>query len=190
MWYYEKKLQYPVNIKRCDLKMAKVLAAQLGGPDGELAASLRYMSQRYIMPTGKTKGLLTDISTEELAHVEMISAMMFQLMEGATPAQLQEAGLAGYYTQHGRAVYPSDANGVPFTAAYFQSTGDPLTNLYENMAAEQKARTTYENLMTQTDDPDVLDPLRFLRQREVIHFQRFGEALDDINFLSGIKKVH
>ncbi len=190
MWYYEKKLQYPVNIKRCDLRMAKVLAAQLGGPDGELAASLRYMSQRYIMPTGKTKGLLTDISTEELAHVEIISSMMFQLMEGATPAQLQEAGLAGYYTQHGRSVFPADANGVPFTSAYFQSMEDPITNLHENMAAEQKARTTYENLMNQTDDPDILDPLRFLRQREVIHFQRFGEALDDIHFLNGMKKVH
>ncbi len=190
MWYYEKKLQYPIHIKRCDLKMAKVLAAQLGGPDGELCASLRYMSQRYTMPTGKIKGLLTDIATEELAHVEMISTMMYQLMEGATPKQLQEAGLAGYFTQHGRAVFPADANGVPFTAAYFQSMDDPVTNLHEDMAAEQKARTTYEHLMMQTDDPDLLEPLRFLRQREVIHFQRFGEALDEVNFHNGMKKVH
>lgn len=190
MWYYEKKLQYPVNIKRCDLRMAKVIAAQLGGPDGELAASLRYMSQRYLMPTGKTKGLLTDISTEELAHVEVISAMLYQLMDGATPAQMEEAGLAGYFTQHGRAIYPADANGVPFTSAYFQSMEDAITNLHEDMAAEQKARTTYEQLMKQTDDPDVLDPLRFLRQREVIHFQRFGEALNDVHFLKGMKKVY
>ena len=120
MWSYEKKLQYPVHIKKCDLRMAKVIMAQLGGPDGELAASLRYMSQRYLMPSGKTKGLLTDISTEELAHVEMISAMLVQLMDGATSSQLQEAGLSGYYTQHGKAIYPSDANGIPFSAAYFQ----------------------------------------------------------------------
>ena len=190
MWYYEKKLEYPICIRRCDLKMAKVLAAQLGGPNGELAASLRYMSQRYIMPTGKTKGLLTDIATEELAHVEMISTMMYQLMEGATPAQLQEAGLAGYYTQNGRSIYTADANGVPFTAAYFASMDDPVTNLYENMAAEQKARTTYEHLMNQTDDPDLLDPLKFLRQTEVIHFQRFGEALNDVNFLRDSKRIY
>ena len=176
MWYYEKKLQYPVCIKRCNLPMAKVIISQLGGPDGELSAALRYISQRYGMPTGRSKGLLTDIGTEELAHVEMISTMLFQMMDGATPAQLRDAGLSGYYTQHGTAVYPADANGVPFTAAYFQSTDDPITNLQEDMAAEQKARTTYEHLMNQTDDPDILEPLRFLRQREVIHFQRFGEA--------------
>ena len=189
MWYYEKKLQYPVNIKKCDLRMAKVVMAQLGGPDGELAASLRYMSQRYLMPTGKSKALLTDISTEELAHVEMISAMLVQLMDGATQGQLQEAGLAGYYTQHGKAIYPADVNGVPFTSAYFQSMEDAITNLHEDMAAEQKARTTYEQLMKQTDDPDVLEPLRFLRQREVIHYQRFGEALNDVSFIKEHKKL-
>ena len=189
MWYYEKKLQYPVHIKKCDLRMAKVIMAQLGGPDGELAASLRYMSQRYLMPSGKIKGLLTDISTEELAHVEMISAMLVQLMDGATSSQLQEAGLSGYYTQHGKAIYPSDANGIPFSAAYFQSMEDAITNLHEDMAAEQKARTTYEQLMKQTDDPDILEPLRFLRQREVVHYQRFGEALNDINFLKDRQKM-
>lgn len=190
MWYYEKKLQYPVCIKRCNLPMAKVIMAQLGGPDGELAASLRYMSQRYIMPGGKTKGLLTDIATEELAHVELISAMLYQLMDGATPAQLRDAGLSGYYTQHGITVYPADANGVPFTTAYLQSTDDPITNLHEDMAAEEKARTVYEHLMNQTDDPDIIEPLKFLRQREVIHFQRFGEALNDVQFMKTMKKYH
>ena len=190
MWYYEKKLQYPINIRKGDLNMAKFVAAQLGGPDGELAASLRYMSQRYAMPTSKTKGLLTDISTEELAHVEMISTMMFQLMQDATMDEIIAAGLGGYYTQHGRAVFPADANGVPFTSAYFQSMDDPVTNLHEDMAAEQKARTTYEHLMNLTDDCDVIDPLRFLRQREVVHFQRFGEALNDVNLNKSIKKCH
>ena len=176
MFVYEKKLQYPVRIQNVNPQLAAIVISQYGGPDGELSAALRYISQRYSMPTGRSKGLLTDLGTEELAHVEMISTMLFQMMDGATPAQLRDAGLSGYYTQHGTAVYPADANGVPFTAAYFQSTDDPITNLQEDMAAEQKARTTYEHLMNQTDDPDILEPLRFLRQREVIHFQRFGEA--------------
>ena len=190
MWYYEKKLQYPVNIKKCDLRMAKLIAAQLGGPDGELGAALRYLNQRYSMPTSKTKGLFTDIGTEELAHVEMISTMMFQLMQDASISDIEKAGLSAYYTQHGRAVYPVDASGVPFTAAYFQSVEDAVTNLHENMAAEQKARVTYERLMQLADDPDIIEPLKFLRQREVVHFQRFGEALDAVNFHSSCKKVH
>lgn len=190
MWFYEKKLQHPICIKRCNPAMAKVIIAQLGGPDGELGASLRYLSQRYTMPTGKCKGLLTDIGTEELAHVEMISTMLYQLMDGATPAQMRDAGLSGYYTQHGTAVYPADANGIPFTTAYLQSVSDPITNLHEDMAAEQKARTTYEQLMNQTDDPDIIEPLQFLRQREVIHFQRFGEALNDVQFAQSMKKYH
>ncbi len=139
MWYYDKKLQHPVNIKKGDLRMAKCIAAQLGGPDGELGASLRYLSQRYSMPTGKTRALFTDIGTEELAHVEMISTMMYQLMKDASIDDIIAAGLAPYYTQHGTAVYPADANGIPFTAAYFQSQGDPITNIYENMAADAAA---------------------------------------------------
>jgi spore coat protein JC len=190
MWYYEKKLEYPVNIRRCNLPMAKVVLAQLGGPDGELGAALRYLSQRYIMPGGKTKGLFTDIGTEELSHVELISTMLYQMMEGATPAQLREAGLSAYYTEHGNTVYPSDASGIPFTAASLQSTDDPVTNLQENLAAEQKARTAYEHLMNQTEDPDILAPLQFLREREVIHFQRFGEALNDVQFRQSMKKYH
>ena len=129
MWYYDKKLQHPVNIKKGDLRMAKCIAAQLGGPDGELGASLRYLSQRYSMPTGKTRALFTDIGTEELAHVEMISTMMYQLMKDASIDDIIAAGLAPDHTQHGTAVYPADANGIPFTAAYFQSQGDPITNI-------------------------------------------------------------
>ena len=139
MWYYDKKLQHPVNIKKGDLRMAKCIAAQLGGPDGELGASLRYLSQRYSMPTGKTRALFTDIGTEELAHVEMISTMMYQLMKDASIDDIIAAGLAPYYTQHGTAVYPADANAIPLTAAYFQSQGDPITNIYEKMAADAAA---------------------------------------------------
>ncbi|NLP46646.1 MAG: manganese catalase family protein [Epulopiscium sp.] len=182
MWIYEKKLQYPVNIKQKDLQMAKFLLAQYGGPDGELSAGLRYLTQRYTMPTGKSKALLTDIGTEELAHVEIIATMVHQLVRDASPEELRKAGLGGYYTQHDHALYWSDANGVPWTASYVQSQGDPIADLHEDLAAEQKARATYERLMSLTDDPDVIDPLRFLRQREVIHFQRFGEALDDVQF--------
>ncbi|KEI80587.1 manganese catalase family protein [Clostridium botulinum] len=180
MWIYEKKLEYPVNLKSKDLGMAKFLMAQYGGPDGELSASLRYLSQRYTMPTSKTKGLLTDIGTEELAHVEIIATMVYQIIENASPKELREAGLGSYYTEHGNAIYPADANGVPWTAAYIQSMGDPITDLHEDMAAEQKARTTYEHLMNLTDDHDIKDVLAFLRQREVVHFQRFGEALMNV----------
>ena len=188
MWLYEKKLEHPVKIKCKDLKMAKCLMAQYGGPDGELGAALRYLSQRYTMPTGKTKGLLTDIGTEELAHVEMIAAMIYQLTKNATPDEFKEAGLGGHFTEHDGAIYPADANGVPWTAAYIQSIGDPIADLTEDMAAEQKARTTYEHLLKLTDDPDVKDPLKFLWAREVIHFQRFGEALVDVQELLQNKK--
>lgn len=182
MWIYEKKLQYPVNIKKKDLQMAKFMLTQYGGPDGELSAALRYLTQRYTMPTGKSKALLTDIGTEELAHVEIIATMVYQLIRDATPEELKKAGLGGYYAQHDNALYWNDANGVPWTAAYVQSQGDPVADLHEDLAAEQKARATYERLIHLTDDPDVIDPLRFLRQREVIHFQRFGEALNDVQF--------
>jgi spore coat protein JC len=180
MWIYEKKLQHPVDIKTKDLKMANFLIAQYGGPDGELSAALRYQTQRYSMPTGKSKAICTDIGTEEMAHLEIIATMIYQLTRDASPEELREAGLGGYYTQHGKALYYADANGVPWTAAYIQSTGDPITDLHEDMAAEQKARTTYEHLMKLTDAPDIIKPLKFLWQREVVHFQRFGEALVDV----------
>ena len=168
MWKYVKSLEYPVNIKKKDIRMAKYLVTQYGGANGELAAAFRYLNQRYTMPDDKGKALLTDIGTEELAHVEMISAMIYQLLKGATLKELKEAGLESHY-----------ANGVPFTVAYFATTGDPIADLSEDMAAEQKARATYENLIDLTDDPDVIGPLLFLRQREIIHFTRFQELYNE-----------
>ena len=175
MWKYEKMLQYPINIKNKDLRMAKYLITQYGGPNGELGAAWRYLSQRYTMPDERGKALLTDIGTEELSHVEMISTMVYQLMKGATLKELREAGLDSMYAEHGYGIYPTDSNGIPFTAAYFASTGDPLADLSEDMAAEQKARATYENLINLTDDYDVIGPLLYLRQRETVHFARFKE---------------
>ncbi len=189
MWIYEKKLEHPVKIKCKDIKMAKFLITQYGGPDGELSAAIRYLSQRYTMPTGKTKALLTDIGTEELAHVEMIAAMVYQLLKDATADELKAAGLGAHYTQHDHAIFPEDANGVPWTASYIQSIGDPITDLSEDMAAEQKARTTYEHLMNLTDDQDVIAPLKFLWAREIVHFQRFGEALVQVQDLKYTKKL-
>lgn len=176
MWIYEKKLEYPVNIKNPNPALAKMIISQLGGPDGELAASLRYLSQRYTAPYAQVKGILTDVGTEELAHVEMISSIVYQLTKNLTPEQIKAGGLDAYYVDHTLGIYPSSAAGVPFTAAYFQSKGDILTDLHENMAAEQKARTTYDNILRFADDPDVRDPIKFLRQREVVHFQRFGDT--------------
>lgn len=179
MFRYEKMLEYPINIRKKDLKMAKNLVAQLGGPDGELAASLRYLSQRFSMPDDKGKALLSDIGTEELGHVEMISTMIEQLLEGASIEELKDNGLSGWYVSHKRGVFPMDQNGVPFTTAYIQSTGDPLVDLQDNMAAEEKARATYENLMDLTNDQDILAPLSFLRQREVVHYHRFKELHEE-----------
>lgn len=178
MWLYEKKLEYPVNIKRKDLKMAKSLLAQYGGPDGEFSAAMRYLNQRYTMPDEKGYALLNDIGTEELAHVEMIATMVKQLMKGATVEELKQAGLDAQYVQHDHALFPVDAAGVPFTSAYIETTGDWRSDLESDMAAEQRARTTYEHLMNMTDDPDLLAPLSFLRQREVVHYQRFKELRD------------
>ncbi len=178
MWKYEKMLQYPINIKNKDLRMAKYLITQYGGPNGELGAAWRYLSQRYTMPDERGKALLTDIGTEELSHVEMISTMVYQLMKGATLKELREAGLDSMYAEHGYGIYPTDSNGIPFTAAYFASTGDPLADLSEDMAAEQKARAIYENLINLTDDEDVIGPLLYLRQREIVHFARFKELYD------------
>ena len=177
MWKFVKMLEYPVNIKKKDLRMAKYLVTQYGGSNGELAAALRYLNQRYTMPDNRGKALLTDIGTEELAHIEMISTMIYQLTKDATIEELKEAGMDTHYAEHKNALYPTDANGVPFTVTYFATTGDPLADLYEDMAAEQKARTTYDNILRLIDDPDVIAPIRFLRQREIVHFQRFGEAL-------------
>ncbi len=178
MWIYEKKLEYPVKIKRPTAKLAKVIITQYGGPDGEIGAALRYLSQRFSMVTPQAKAVLNDVGTEELAHLEMVGSMVHQLLDGVTAKQLREAGLDARYVEHGLGIYPSDANGVPFSAAAFQSKGDPITDLYEDMAAEQKARSTYEYILDLIDDDeDVADPIRFLREREVVHFQRFGEAL-------------
>lgn len=177
MWIYEKKLQYPVNITCPDPRMARLLMAQYGGPDSELAAGLRYLTQRFSMPDNRVRATVNDIGTEELAHWEMIGTMIYQCMRGASLNDLKAAGLDGYYILHNHGVYPADPNGVPFTATYVACTGDPIADLHEDLAAEQKARTTYEHLMRMTDNPEVLDPLRFLRQREINHFQRFGECL-------------
>ena len=178
MWVYEKKLQYPVNITKSDPKAAKVIISQLGGPDGEMAAALRYLSQRYTMPWPEIKALLTDIGTEELAHVEIISAILYQLTDGVSIKALKDAGMDTYFVDHTLGIYPSSAAGVPFSAAYFQSKGDPITDLSEDMAAEQKARTTYDNILRLVDNEEVKEVIRFLRQREIVHYQRFGEALE------------
>lgn len=177
MWQYEKRLQYPVNIKNPNPKLAQVIISQYGGPDGEIGASLRYLSQRYSMPYPELKGILTDIGTEELAHLEMVGAIVHQLTRNLTEQQIKDSGFAPYYTDHTVGVYPVAASGTPYSAAMFQSKGDPITDLHEDLAAEQKARTTYDNLIRLVDDPDVLEPLKFLREREIVHFQRFGEGL-------------
>lgn len=179
MWKYSKKLQFPVNIRNKNLKMAKAVISQYGGAQGELSAALRYLNQRYTMPDAKGRALLNDIGTEELAHVEMICTMVYQMMKGATPEELKAAGLEGHYTEHGLALFPNDANGVPWTAAYISTTGDPIADLEEDLAAEQKARAVYENLINQTNDPDILGPLLWLRQREVVHYNRFKELSDE-----------
>lgn len=177
MWRYEKRLQYPVKICVPNAKLAQAILSQLGGPDGELAASQRYLSQRYAMPCRDAMGLLTDIGTEEMNHLEIVSAMIRQLTKDLSMEEIRQKGFAPYYVDHTLGVYPASGAGVPFTAAYFQSKGDPITDLHENMAAEQKARTTYDNLIRIADDADVLDALKFLRAREVVHYQRFGEML-------------
>lgn len=178
MWTYNKTLQYPINIKCTDPRLAKVIISQYGGPDGELAASLRYLSQRFGMPDQKAKAVLNDIGTEELAHLEMVGAIVHQLTKDASIEEIEKAGLGPYYTDHGVDVYPQAAAGYPFNAAVLACKGDPIANLQEDLAAEQKARATYEKLIDLCrDNPDVIDPLRYLREREIVHFQRFGEAL-------------
>lgn len=177
MFVYEKKLQYPVKIKNTNPALAKFIISQYGGPDGELGASLRYLSQRYSMPYPELKGLLTDIGTEELGHLEMIGAIVHQLTRDMSPNEIKKAGFDTYFVDHTAGVYPTAASGNPWTAAYIGVKGDVIADLTEDMGAEQKARVTYDNILRLSDDPDVNDVIRFLREREIVHFQRFGEAL-------------
>lgn len=181
MWTYNRNLQFPIDIKKTNPKLAKVIISQYGGPDGELAASLRYLSQRFGMPDKKSKAVLNDIGTEELAHLEMVGTLVHQLTDGVCPEDLEKAGLGPYYTDHGWGVYPQAAAGFPYTAATIAVKGDPVADLTEDLAAEQKARATYEKLIDLcADDSDVVEVLKYLRQREVVHFQRFGEALNGV----------
>ncbi len=177
MWLYEKKLEYPVRVCGPNPRLAKDIITQYGGPDGELAASLRYLTQRYTMPISQAKGVLTDIGTEELAHMEVVASLVYNLTKDATVEQIKAAGMDDYYADHDKALYFVNAAGMPWTASYIQSKGDPVTDLHEDMAAEEKARSTYEHLIDLSDDPDATDVLKWLREREIVHFQRFGETL-------------
>lgn len=177
MWQYEKKLEYPVNIKNPNPALAKVIISQLGGPDGELGASLRYLNQRYAAPCREVQAILTDVGTEELAHMEIVSAILYQLTRNLSIKEIKESGFDTYFVDHTTGIYPIAASGMPFSASTFQSTGDAITDLTEDLAAEQKARTTYDNILRLADNPDVRDPIKFLREREIVHFQRFGEGL-------------
>ena len=177
MWQYEKTLEYPVNIKDPNPALAKVIISQLGGPDGETGAAMRYLNQRYASPCREVQGILTDIGTEELAHAEMISAILYQLTRNLSMKEIKDSGFDTYFVDHTTGIYPMAASGVAYTADYIQSTGDPLADLTEDLAAEQKARLSYDNILRLTDDPDVRDPIKFLREREIVHFQRFGEGL-------------
>ena len=176
MWVYEKKLQYPINIKQTNPKLAKIIISQYGGPDGELGASLRYLSQRYTVPYPEIKAVLTDIGTEELGHLEMVGTIVYQLTKDLTIDEIKAQGFEDYFVDHTAGIYPAGSNGMPFSAAALQVKGDLITDIHEDMAAEQKARTTYDNILRFCDDPDVKDAIRFLREREVVHYQRFGEA--------------
>lgn len=175
MWVYEKRLEYPIKITRSNPALAKLIISQYGGPDGELGASLRYLSQRYSMPYPELKAILTDIGSEELNHLEMVGTIVYQLTRNLSEEEIKKSGFDAYFVDHTTGVYPADANGNPWSAATIQVTGDTITDLHENMAAEQKARTTYDNILRFCDDPDVKDPIRFLREREIVHYQRFGE---------------
>ena len=186
MWTYERRLQYPVKITKCDPKIAQIIISQYGGPDGEMGASMRYFSQRYSCKDRKVAGLMTDIATEEISHLEIVAAIVHHLTKDLTPEQIAASGFDKYYVDHTLGIWPQAAGGIPFNACEFQSKGDPVTDLVEDMAAEQKARTTYDNILRLVKDPEVCDPIRFLREREVVHFQRFGEGLriiqDELNF--------
>lgn len=177
MWIYEKKLQFPVKIKNPNPKIAQIIMSQLGGPDGEIGASMRYLNQRYAMPYDEVKGILTDVGTEELAHMEMVAAIIHQLTRNLTEDEIKNSPFATYFVDHTTGVYPVAASGVPYDMKYIQSKGDIITDLHEDLAAEQKARTTYDNILRLVDDPDVREPIKFLRAREIAHYQRFGDAL-------------
>lgn len=178
MFIYNKKLQFPVKIAKTDPKLASIIISQYGGPDGELGASLRYLSQRYSMPFPEVQGLLTDIGTEELGHLEMVGAIVHQLTRSLTDSQIENSSFAPYFVDHSAGVFPTAASGFPYTAAAMQVKGDPIADLTEDLAAEQKARVTYDNILRLSDDPDVNEVIKFLRQREIVHFQRFGEAIE------------
>ena len=180
MWNYEKRLQYPVNIKTPNGKIAQIIMSQYGGPDGEIGASMRYLSQRFSMPDDIARGTLTDIGTEELAHLEMVGTLVHQLTKNVPTSEIENSPLAAYYIDHARGVYPTAASGFPWNAASIAVKGDPIADLNEDLAAEQKARATYDNILRMSDDPDVNNVIKYLRQREVVHFQRFGEVLDNI----------
>lgn len=188
LWYYEKKLQYPVKVSECNPRLARYLVEQYGGADGELAAALRYMNQRYTIPD-KVIGLLTDIATEEFSHLEMIATMIYKLTKDATPEQLKEAGLGDHYVAHDSALFYNNASGVPFTAAYIQAKGDPIADLYEDIAAEEKARATYQWIIDMSDDVDLNDSLKFLREREIVHSLRFREAVEMLKDDRDTKKI-
>ena len=177
MWMYDRKLQYPVKIKNPNANYAKIIISQLGGPDGEIGAAMRYLNQRYSMPYKEVVGILTDVGTEELAHVEMISAILYQLTKGLSTEEIKKAGMDTYFVDHTIGVYPVAASGVPFDMKYIGVKGDIIADLNEDLAAEQKARVTYDNILRLVDDPDVRDPIKYLREREIVHYQRFGDAL-------------
>ena len=190
MWIYEKKLQYPVKIKNPNPTLASLIISQIGGPDGELGASMRYLNQRYSMQYGDVVGTLTDVGTEELAHLEMVSAIIYQLTRNLSEEAILKSPFASYFVDHTTGVYPQAASGMPFSAATFQVTGDPIADLNEDLAAEQKARVTYDNILRLTDDPDVRDVIKFLRQRELVHFQRFSEALLKVQDRADQKNIY
>ena len=190
MFVYEKKLQYPVRIKNPNAALAKLISAQYGGPNGELGASLRYLSQRYTMPYPELTAVLNDIGTEELGHLEMVGTIVYQLTRGLTPEEIDKQGFGAYFIDHTTGIYPADANGTPFSAAALAVSGDPVADLTEDLAAEQKARLVYDNILRFCDDPDVKDPIRFLREREIVHFQRFGEALRLLTDRLNVKNVY
>ena len=180
MWNYEKRLQFPVNIKTPNAKLALFIMSQYGGPDGEIGASMRYLSQRFTMPNRIAMGTLNDIGTEELAHLEIVSTIVHQLTRNLSMEEIEQSGLGAYYIDHTVGIWPQAAGGVPFNACEFQSKGDPITDLFEDLAAEQKARSTYDNILRVVKDSEVAEPIRFLRAREIVHFQRFGEALRSV----------
>ena len=190
MWNYEKKLQYPVHIKNPNPTLAAMIISQVGGPDGELSASMRYLHQRYSMPYGDVVGALTDIGTEELAHLEMVSAIIYQLTRSITPDEILKSPFSAYFVDHTTGVYPVAASGTPNDMKYIAVKGDPIADLNEDLAAEQKARVTYDNILRLTDDPDVRDPIKFLREREVVHYQRFADSLRKVQERADARNIY